>query len=177
MKTTSGFRFGRTSVLALFSVLLFSVLSQAAMAQAKSLGTFGDWTAWESSDASGRICFIAAQPNSSRPTNVNRSAIHFIVTHRVGGGVKNEASTRIGYPFKEGSVGNASIDGQNYSLITHKENAWLAAAADNGPFVGGMKRGAELVITGTSSRGTRTTDTYSLKGVTAAVKLIDEKCG
>ena len=39
-----------------------------------------------------------------------------------------------------------------------------------------MRRGNELVFKGTSERGTLTTDSYSLKGVTAAMKAIDRAC-
>ena len=39
-----------------------------------------------------------------------------------------------------------------------------------------MKRGTEMVVRGISSRGTRTTDTYSLSGVTAAMNEIDKAC-
>jgi hypothetical protein len=39
-----------------------------------------------------------------------------------------------------------------------------------------MKRGNELVFKGTSARGTLTTDSYSLRGVTAAMKALDAAC-
>jgi hypothetical protein len=39
-----------------------------------------------------------------------------------------------------------------------------------------MKSGAALTVKGTSWRGTVTTDTYSLKGLSAAMAKIDEAC-
>ncbi|MGB1026239.1 MAG: invasion associated locus B family protein, partial [Rhodospirillaceae bacterium] len=39
-----------------------------------------------------------------------------------------------------------------------------------------MKRGRDMIVKGTSSRGTVTTDTYSLSGVTAAMNAIDKAC-
>ena len=42
--------------------------------------------------------------------------------------------------------------------------------------VDAMIRGARLVVKGTSSRGTKTTDTYSLKGFSAAFKAIGKAC-
>ena len=39
-----------------------------------------------------------------------------------------------------------------------------------------MKRGAKAVITGRSSRGTKTEDTFSLKGFTAAVEDASKRC-
>jgi len=40
-----------------------------------------------------------------------------------------------------------------------------------------MKSGNKLVVSGTSSRGTKTEDIYSLFGFTASLKLIDKACG
>jgi hypothetical protein len=39
-----------------------------------------------------------------------------------------------------------------------------------------MRAGSTMVVKGTSARGTRTTDTYSLKGVSAALDAIDKAC-
>ncbi len=39
-----------------------------------------------------------------------------------------------------------------------------------------MKRGAKATLTGRSSRGTKTEDTFSLKGFTAAVEDASKRC-
>jgi hypothetical protein len=39
-----------------------------------------------------------------------------------------------------------------------------------------MKNGKVLKISGTSWRGTATTDTYSLEGISAALAKIDDAC-
>jgi len=39
-----------------------------------------------------------------------------------------------------------------------------------------MKRGNKLKVTGTSSRGNKTVDTYSLTGFTKAMQSIDKAC-
>ena len=40
----------------------------------------------------------------------------------------------------------------------------------------GMKRGTTMIVKGISSRGTNTTDTYSLRGFTASYKAISKIC-
>ena len=40
-----------------------------------------------------------------------------------------------------------------------------------------MKKGNRMVVKGTSSRGTLTTDTFSLKGFTKAYGAIGKACG
>lgn len=164
-------------VLKLAALAVTVSLTLATVAQAETnLGSFSNWTAWEDSDPSGKICYISAEPNDWQPRNVNRDPIHFLVTHQKGTKVHNEVSTIIGYPFDTKIVASATIDGKSYDMITDKSHGWLAVEASNAAFVGAMKAGAELTVVGTSKRGTRTTDTYSLKGVTAAMAKIDSAC-
>ena len=148
-----------------------------AMGAAENLGTFRAWTAWKGADASGVICYISASPQSSQPTNVNRDPIHFLVIHRKGANVRNEVQTIIGYPFNTSNANaSATIDGKAYPMVTEGTAAWLASAGDEGGFVAALKAGTTLIVKGTSQRGTNTTDTYSLSGVTAAMAAIDTAC-
>lgn len=149
----------------------------AALAQnASNLGTFKFWTAWKSSDTNGVICYVSSQPQDAQPTNVNRDPIHFLIIHRKGLGTRNEVQTLVGYPLQSGSTPNVVVDGRSYSMVIEGSAAWLASAGDEGGFVDGMKRGTEMVVRGTSQRGTNTIDTYSLSGVTAAMAEIDKAC-
>lgn len=149
----------------------------AALAQeASNLGTFKFWTAWKSSDTNGVICYVSSQPQDAQPTNVNRDPIHFLIIHRKGLGTRNEVQTLVGYPLKSDSTPNVVVDGRSYPMVTGGSAAWLASASDENGFVDGMKRGSEMVVRGTSQRGTDTTDTYSLSGVTAAMAEIDKAC-
>ncbi len=159
--------------------LMVGVLSTgAAQAAATKIGTYNFWTAWTDQDSKGKICYISSQPQDAQPTNVKRSPIHFLVTHRMGSGKRNEVATLIGYPFKPGAEASATVDGKAYPMVTdtEQEAGWLASTADEPSFVGAMKRGSEMVVRGISTRGTRTTDTYSLSGVTAAMNAIDKEC-
>lgn len=157
------------------SLSMLALLSAPAQAET-ILGTFGSWTAWDDSDPNGKICYISAEPGDWQPRNVNRDPIHFLVTHQQGGTVFNEVSAIIGYQFNTAITATATIDGKSFDMITDKSHAWLAANTNNAIFVAAMRAGSELVMVGTSTRGTRTTDTYSLKGVTAAMAKIDAAC-
>jgi hypothetical protein len=148
-----------------------------AQAQATNLGTFNAWTAWQGTDANGPICYISSQPSDSEPKNVNRDPIHFLIIHRKGLGTKNEVQTLIGYPFNSSSPNaTATVDGKQYPMVTEGAAAWLASTGDESGFVTALKAGSTLVVRGTSQRGTNTTDTYSLRGVTAAMNEIDKAC-
>jgi hypothetical protein len=103
--------------------------------------------------------------------------------------VRNEVQTLIGYPMRPTSESfshSAVIDGKTWPMksipddpstpIKDDEAAWLASMDDEAGFVAALKAGATLVVHGTSTRGTQTTDTYSLSGVTAAMDAIDKAC-
>jgi hypothetical protein len=162
----------------LVACLAASSLAAPALAQeATNLGTFRAWTAWKGADANGEMCYISSTPEKTAPDGVTRSPIHFLVIHRKGLGTKNEVQTLIGYPFNSSSANaSATVDGKTFPMVTEGEAAWLASAGDEANFVAALKAGSTLVVKGTSQRGTNTTDTYNLGGVTAAMTEIDKAC-
>ena len=150
--------------------------ASAAAMTPTSIGNFNSWTAWTGKDSSGLICYISAEPGSSKPTGVNRDPVHFLVVDRKALHTKNEVQTLIGYPFKKDGKPSATIDGKTYPMVADGNGAWLASSGDEAGFVAAMKKGRSLVVKGTSQRGTDTTDTYSLSGVTDAMGAIDKAC-
>jgi len=106
-----------------------------------------------------------------------RDPAFFLVTHMPGRKppVKGEVSTIIGYPFKEGEIVKLSIDEQDYEMFSKGDTAWVDTGSDK-KVVAAMKAGKSLKIEGTSWRGTRTVDTYSLIGISAALDAIDKAC-
>ena len=148
----------------------------AAGAGPANIGTFKSWTAWKGTDANGLICYISAAPTSSKPDAAKRDPVHFLVINRKGGGTKDEVQTLIGYPFKKDGKPTATIDTKSYNMVVDGSAAWLAAVGDEPGFVTALKSGTNLVVKGTSTRGTDTTDTYALAGVKAAMAAIDKAC-
>lgn len=161
--------------LAVGAIMALAPVAQAQ--QATELGTFNAWTAWQATDASGVMCYISATPQKTEPAGANRDPIHFMIIHRKGMGTKNEVQTIIGYPFNATNAGASStIDGKAYPMVTEGSAAWLASTGDEAGFVSAFKAGSQLVVRGTSQRGTNTVDTYSLSGATAAMNAIDTAC-
>ncbi|MFQ5567926.1 MAG: invasion associated locus B family protein, partial [Paracoccaceae bacterium] len=65
----------------------------------------------------------------------------------------------------------------NFTLFTEGENAWAPSGKDDSALVDAFRRGAKAKVEGVSSRGTRTVDTFSLSGFTAALEAAAELCG
>ena len=68
------------------------------------------------------------------------------------------------------------VGGTKFEMFTEGEMAWSASPADDAKIITAMKRGSDAVLTGVSGRGTKTEDTFSLFGFTAAVEDAEKRC-
>ena len=145
--------------------------------------THRDWLVYHYGSGAEEICYILSEPTSKRPRRANRGRVFFTLTHRAGG-VRNEIGLRAGYKFSTRSKPFAEVGGRKFFFYTGvKENdeerahwAWMHTPQDEGDLVAAMRRGNEMIVKGTSSRGTLTTDRYSLLGFTKALERIDGMC-
>ena len=146
--------------------------------QAVLLGQFGDWGAYRASPGGKKICFALSKPTSAKmePTGRNRDAAYAFVSTRPSEKVKNEISVIVGYPQKPGHDATATIGPATYPMYTQNDGAWVKNAAEEAQMVDTMRRGADLVVKSESGRGTKTTDTYSLKGMAQALDRVAEEC-
>jgi hypothetical protein len=147
-------------------------------AHTKLLGQYGDWGAYTASPGGKKICFIIAKPASAQtnPPNRPRNPVYMFISTRPADKVTNEVSIIAGYPFKPGSDASAQIGSTTFALYTQLDGAWIKNAADEASMVTAMKSGDNVVITGESAKGTQTTDTYSLKGVSQAIDRVAQEC-
>ncbi|MEM8797373.1 MAG: invasion associated locus B family protein [Pseudomonadota bacterium] len=160
-----------------FAIAAMSVSGSAVAQQPTLIDQFNDWAAYSVDSENGKVCYVASQPKNQQPSGVNRDPVFFMISHWQGRDVRNEASVIIGYPFAENSKLVAEIDGDSFSMFTKGDGAWIENVAEETRLVEAMKAGRQMVVTGQSRRGTTTTDTYSLSGVTAAIRRIDSVCG
>lgn len=166
----------RSSIRIILAVSLLLGSAATGRAEDKVLGLFGDWGAQTFTEGKNTGCSIWSQPTKSEGKYSKRGAIYAYVTHRPWDKRINEVSFSAGYEFKKGGTVQALIGGQKFTLFTDGETAWSRSAKDDKALVDAMKRGNTMVITGISSRGTKTTDTYSLTGFTKAYQAIGKAC-
>lgn len=159
----------------LLSAAVLAVSAPAA-ARASAIGVYGDWQAFTMTQDGGKICYVGSQPKKSEGGYTQRGRTYVKVTHRPAEKVRNEVSVRAGYDYREKSSVTVAIGGGSFRLWTQGGHAW-ARDEDDPKLVRAMQRGAVMVVKGTSARGTRTTDTYSLSGFTAAHKAAAAACG
>jgi invasion protein IalB len=146
--------------------------------QAVLLGQFGDWGAYTATPGGKKVCFALSKPTSAvtDPPGRNRDPSYAFVSTRPSEKVKNEVSVIVGYPQMAGHDATAKVDSASYVMYTQNDGAWVKNAAEEAQMVAAMRKGSDLVILSESSRGTKTTDTYSLKGLSDALDKVATVC-
>ena len=73
-------------------------------------------------------------------------------------------------------IKNVTIKKKKFQLFTDGDSAWVRKNKVEKALVKAMRSGVNMVVRGVSSRGTKTKDTYSLAGITSALKAIGKAC-
>lgn len=155
----------------------FTVVGGAAVAQTVIPGgENGDWKAYTFKKGDVTVCYMASAPKKSAGDYSKRDPAFVLVTNDPTTGGRGEVSFVAGYPYKEGSMVSVAIGGATFELFTAADKAWTQGPEDDRAMVSAMVNGADMVVKGVSTRGTETTDTYSLIGFTATKKVIDKTC-
>lgn len=166
-------------------LLAFALAMAAPQAMAQdSTNRVSQNTAWSVFvEETPKECWAVSTPKETvntkngRPVAVNRGTILMMVSWRPAQNIAGEVYFTGGYPFKEGSTVELTIGGDTFQLFTKGEDAWPASPTDDAKIINAMKRGAEATAVAESKRGTRTEDTFSLLGFTAAVEDAAKRCG
>lgn len=161
------------------SIVLSAGLTVAqAQETSNVVATERDWTVF--SVGNPKECWAVSPPKSTLNTRdgkevtVTRGDIRLYVAYRSGRG--GEVSFSGGYPFAGGSNVELDIDGKKFSMFTEGETAWPNSPTDDATIISALRDGSNAVVTGRSSRGTTTKDTFSLSGITAATNAARANC-
>lgn len=167
--------FGRFALMAFG----FCVGTGAAFAQPAGptlLGTHDVWETYKTTDGRGLVCYAVTQPQTKEPATAKRDTVYFLITTWPKQNIVNEPSIVIGYPFKQGGKATVQVGSDKWEFFTKADGAWLQAAQDEQRLITAIRGAGELTVKGISQRGTLTTDTYSLKGISAALDKMAEGC-
>lgn len=162
----------------IFGVLFLTTASPitAAAQGAVETGRHGAWIMHQSADAASKSCFAAAQPTAKEPAGANRGRTLLYVTAWPKEGVKAEVSIKLGYPIKAGSDITVTVGNDAFALFPNEERAYVADATEELKLIEAMRKGSKLTVQATSERGTATTDTYSLSGLSQALQALAAGC-
>lgn len=150
----------------------------AGSAQPSLLGQYGDWGAYTASPGGRKICFALAKPTKATtdPPNRPRDPAYMFISTRPSEKVVNEVSVVVGYGLKANNDATIDVGGSKFAMYTQNDGAWIKNAAEEPRLVEALRKASDVVVRGESTRGTKTTDVYSLKGLAQALDRVSQEC-
>ncbi|HEX3484297.1 MAG TPA: invasion associated locus B family protein [Micropepsaceae bacterium] len=165
---------------ALLFAAIFAGTAMAAEEKPTLLGSFRDWHVYQTGKGANRLCYALSQPTQTSPKDAKRDSPFFLISTWPGRKVRNEPSVVPGYQYKDGAMTDVQIGSDKFTFFTKNDGsaggAWMEDPKEEKRLVDTMKKGAGMNITGISSRGTMTHDTYSLAGISAALDKLESSC-
>lgn len=169
-------------LLPIFCAATALALATGASAAEKptALGTFKNWSAFTAGTGADKTCYALSQPVASEPKSAKRDPIYFLISDFPARKAKAEPQIVPGYAYPDNGTVSVTVGNDKWTFFTKNEgdkgSAWLKSTADEAKLVAALQKGSRAVVTGASSRGTTTTDAYSLSGITAALQKAHAEC-
>jgi hypothetical protein len=141
-----------------------------------------DWSVFKA-ETGAKECWIVSAPTAwtakrsgkDVTKEIKRGNVLLMISIRPGEKITNELSFSAGYPLGKDRA-NLKVGDAGFTFLTDGEWGWTRSADDDDKAVDALRKGAVAVVTGVSTRGTETTDTFSLRGFTAALARAQELC-
>ena len=126
---------------------------------------------WTQKEISSEACAIYQFPVAEKGDYTQRGqVVYFVIKEGNVMYVRADA----GYTYDEKKYIKVSIDGSNFQFFGDGDTAW--SMQDDRLIIDAMKAGNKMQVIGFSSRGTETTDTYSLIGFTSSINKLNKSC-
>lgn len=159
-----------------FSVLWLLISSNAIADDL--VDKFDSWSLIETEQDGQKICYLTSSPASSSGNYKKRSEAYVLVTNR-GDGIM-EVSVSSGYNYKEKSTVTIDIDKKyEHEFFTTNETprtAWAKDHDEDQKVIEEMIKGNMITVRGTSTKGTKSKDAYSLKSFGKAAEKLKNQC-
>lgn len=167
----------RLSLLLGTTLAVLTGLSTPAAAQSvKLIGEFRSWSAYSATDSVGPVCFAMTRPSDTAPVPDGFTAAYLYLTNRPSESVRNEMNLVAGFAFAPDTAATASVGTQVFELFTQGDAAWLKNPAESETLAAALRAGSSVVVEGTSDKGIKIVQTFSLSGATAASRAIEGGC-
>jgi hypothetical protein len=118
-------------------------------------------------------CLIQSTPLKTDIPKGKSRGENYLLVYRMKNNIEPIIQITSGFNYRSSDSITVKIDEIDYSFYTDSDTAW---AKEDKKTIKAMKKGLELITAGTSDRGTRVVDTYTLKGFTAAFKKLMSDC-
>ncbi|MFC5759029.1 MULTISPECIES: invasion associated locus B family protein [unclassified Rhizobium] len=165
--------FVKSIVSALALTIVTAGVAEAQQAAPTRIQQFQAWGAYSYKSGNATVCYVLSVPTTKQPANVDHGDNFFIVSQRPGQNISYEPQAMMGYTVQENSKINVTIDNKTFVMFTKDKAGWVENAAQEPALVAAMKSGHSMTVSATSRKGTGTSYSYSLSGISAALKQIE----
>ena len=144
------------------------------------LKNFKNWCAGEHKEDESKSCIMISTPVSEKgnPPYKSRGEILATIYHMPSEGNNRVIYITTGYTYKKDTIVSIKVD-QNKEHefnIIEDDSAFSDDENVDKQVIDQMKKGNKMKVVGSSSRGTKTTDIYSLVGFSASYTYISNLC-
>ena len=129
----------------------------------------GKWNFVKDTD----YCYIGSAPIETDLPKDKQRGVTYILVYRINKSKEAIVQITAGYPYKKDQKVGVTIDHAQFDFYSDDDAAW---SNDDDKIIFAMKKGIKLTVKGESSLGTKTTDTYTLKGFTAGYNQLFNDC-
>lgn len=159
-----------------FALAALTAAPAFAQSAPKLAGTHGDWTVYTRGSGGDRICYVLSDAQTKSPTSVDHGDIYFMVSNWKNGAATEQPSFLAGYTLKSTRAPKAQVGGTALSMFAADNEAFISESANERKLVSQMRAGSTMTVSAMSQRGTQTRYTFSLKGITAALRQAKTAC-
>ena len=150
-----------------FIIILLTSFSNNLFALEK-----GSWTLTKDND----WCYIGSLPIKSDLSETKKRGENYILVYKLIGSDENIVQVEAGYQYNLDKDIVVKIDNASFEFYSTEDSSETAWTNSDEKVIYAMKKGLELVLSGQSTRGTKTNDIYTLKGFTSAINKLNEDC-
>ncbi len=154
-----------------------AALAPAAMAQQrqaadgpKSIGTFQDWQAATHTEGGQPVCYALTRAKSSAPATPGRGEVVLTVTQRPS--LRDAVAISAGFAFAANAEVKVEAGSTSFDFYTAQRSAF---AREGGKTVAAFNKASQAVAKAPGPKGV-VTDTFSLRGFSAAYAAITKAC-
>jgi len=154
-------------ILLIFTFIFILIVSKQSFSLEKGKWKFVKENDW---------CYIASLPIKTDLPKSKKRGDNYILVYKILGSDENIVQVEAGYKYNLDKNINVKIDKTIFKFYSTKDSSETAWTDDDKKVIYAMKKGLDLILSGESTRGTITNDTYTLKGFTAAINELNKNC-
>jgi invasion protein IalB len=162
----------RTKSAAFALALTVLAASAANAAQPTRVQQFEAWGVYSYTNNGQKSCYALSVPTTSAPASVNHGDNFFLISPQ---GQNFMPQAIMGYALKAGSDVEVAVGDAQFDFVPRDNTAWVREQGREPALVNAMRGGSSMTVKAVSGRGTATSYSYSLSGVTAALQEV-RKC-